>query len=126
MVIRASLRNPGSTELFCCRQTNKLFASLAVISDDLAPIYGLCFGFMGTKDILSVCLVLVTYKRDAGSKQQNSDKQILKLLNDQLPEGLSCKRLDEIVIAKFKKHVCEHLFQLDNVTNGPLDGGPKS
>lgn len=33
----------------------------------------------------------LTYKRDAGSKQQNSDQQILKLLYNQLPDGLSCK-----------------------------------
>lgn len=32
---------------------------------------------------------LFTYKRDAGSQQQDSDEQVLKLLNNQLPDALT-------------------------------------
>lgn len=35
---------------------------------------------------------LFTYKRDAGSQQQDPDKQVLKLLNNQLPDALTWVR----------------------------------
>lgn len=35
---------------------------------------------------------LFTYKRDAGSQQQDPDQEIFKLLNHQLPDGLAWER----------------------------------
>lgn len=37
-------------------------------------------------------LFLFTYKRDAGSQQQDPDQEIFKLLNHQLPDGLAWER----------------------------------
>lgn len=39
---------------------------------------------------------LFTYKRDAGSQQQDSDKQVFKLLNNQLPDALAWRRQSQI------------------------------
>lgn len=36
----------------------------------------------------------MTYKRNAGSQQQDSDKQVLKLLHNQLPDALTCRKED--------------------------------
>lgn len=33
---------------------------------------------------------MLTYKRNAGSQQQDPDKQVLELLHNQLPDALTC------------------------------------
>lgn len=38
---------------------------------------------------------VLTYKRNAGSQQQDSDKQVFKLLHNQLPDALTCKKKAE-------------------------------
>lgn len=40
-------------------------------------------------DYIYIYKLLFPYKRDAGSQKQDPDKQILKLLNDQLPDALT-------------------------------------
>lgn len=38
---------------------------------------------------------MLTYKRNAGSQQQDSDKQIFELLHNQFPDALTCKKKAE-------------------------------
>lgn len=35
---------------------------------------------------------MLTYKRNAGSQQQDPDKQVLELLHNQLPDALACEK----------------------------------
>lgn len=35
---------------------------------------------------------VLTYKRNAGSQQQDSDEQVFKLLHNQFPDALTCKK----------------------------------
>lgn len=42
--------------------------------------------------IMTSCCFFFTYKRDAGSQQQDPDQEIFKLLNHQLPDGLAWER----------------------------------
>lgn len=38
---------------------------------------------------------VLTYKRNAGSQQQDSDKQVFELLHNQFPDALTCKKSEE-------------------------------
>lgn len=46
-----------------------------------------------------------TYKRDAGSQQQDSDEQVLKLLDDQLPDALAWRTPSTNIIWETTKRV---------------------
>lgn len=66
-------------------------------------IYGIQFvppqikDLIGSHQLQTNVSTLFTYKRDAGSQQQDSDQQVFKLLNNQLPDALAWKKRSQIV-----------------------------
>lgn len=119
---RASLRSP---ELLGCMEIDKPFVSLAVVSDDLARIYVLRFGFVGAKDIVCLVLWLLTNEMQAASSRirtsKSSNCSITSSQRDFPVRGWM--RFSEANPINICISICS---QLDHGSFGPLYEGPKS
>lgn len=51
---------------------------------------------------------MFTYKGDASGQKQDPDKQVLKLLNDQLPDALTCRTRTQSVD---NNHLIKHALE---------------